>query len=251
MKKPINGSEQEILSEITKIIGKSKTFFIAGHVKPDGDSLGSALALRSVLNRIGKRAVVYCADDVPDLLKFLCGAKFIKKTASQNAYFDCAVILESLSFARMGNIISPSQAKKIINIDHHTVFTAFGDVNYIVPESSSTAELVLKIFEYMKIKPTKSEAESLYTGLVTDTGRFQHLNVNPDSHTAAAKLIGFGVSPNDIFNKVYANGSVEGMNLLGLVLSGLKTSFNGKMAYAVVSRNMYKKSGAKEDNTEG
>lgn len=251
MNKSVTGSERDKLSEIAKIIKKSKTFFIAGHVKPDGDSLGSALALRSALNRIGKKAAVYCADDVPGSLKFLRGTKFIKKTASRNACFDCAIILESLSFARMGDIISPSQAKKIINIDHHSVFTAFGDVNYIVPESSSTAELVLKIFEYMKIKPTKSEAESLYTGLVTDTGRFQYLNVNADSHTAAAKLIGFGVSPNDIFNKVYANGSAEGMNLLGLVLAGLKTFFNGKMAYAGISRNMYEKSGAKEDDTEG
>ena len=132
MNKSVTGSERDKLSEIAKIIKKSKTFFIAGHVKPDGDSLGSVLALRSALNRIGKKAAVYCADDVPGSLKFLRGAKFIKKTASRNAYFDCAIILESLSFARMGDIISPSQAKKIINIDHHSVFTAFGNVNYIV-----------------------------------------------------------------------------------------------------------------------
>ncbi|MDR2425966.1 MAG: bifunctional oligoribonuclease/PAP phosphatase NrnA [Endomicrobium sp.] len=244
-------SEYEKLSAISKIIKQSRTFFIAGHVKPDGDSLGSALALRSALRRLGKKSDVYCADDVPDVLKFLNGAEFIKKTAPKNAVFDCAIILESVNFSRMGDIISQQQAKKIINIDHHSVFTDFGDINYIVPDSSSTSELVLKIFEYMKIKPTKNEAESLYTGLVTDTGRFQQLNTTSQSHLSAAKLIDLGVSPNDIFNKVYASSSPEGLKLLGLALSGIKTVFSGQMAYMNLTKDIYIKSGAKEDETEG
>ncbi|MDR1195359.1 MAG: bifunctional oligoribonuclease/PAP phosphatase NrnA [Endomicrobium sp.] len=253
MKKMIKTGKSELkkLSEISGIIKQSKTFFIAGHVKPDGDSLGCALALWSMLKRAGKKASVYCADGVPDMLKFLHGAKFIRKTAPKNAVFDCAIILESVNFSRMGDIIVPSQAKKIINIDHHSVFTDFGDVNYIVPQSSSTAELVLKIFEYMKIKPSKNEADSLYTGLVTDTGRFQQLNTNCESHIAAAKLINYGVCANDIFNKVYAGNSLASLNLSGLVLSGLQTAFDGKIAYTSITRDMYKKSGAKEDDSEG
>lgn len=251
MNKQISKQELKKLSDISKIIKQSKTFFIAGHVKPDGDSLGSALALWSMLKRLGKKASVYCADDVPDMLKFLYGAKFVKKRAPKNSSFDCAIILESVNFSRMGDIISPGQAKKIINIDHHSIFTDFGNVNYIVPESSSTAELVLKIFEYLKIKPTKNEADSMYTGLVTDTGRFQHLNSNPESHIAAAQLIKYGVSPNDIFHKVYANSSISSLNLLGFALSELKTIFDGKMAYTIVTKNMLKKSGAKEEETEG
>ncbi|MCL2145098.1 MAG: bifunctional oligoribonuclease/PAP phosphatase NrnA [Endomicrobia bacterium] len=251
MNKPAQKSELKKLSEISKIIKQSKTFFIAGHVKPDGDSLGSCLALRSMLNRIGKKALVCCADDVPDMLKFMSGAGQIKKTVPKNMFFDCAIILESINFSRMGDIISPSQTKKIINIDHHSAFTGFGDVNYIVPESSSTAELVLKIFEYMKIKPSENEADCLYTGLVTDTGRFQQLNTNSGSHTAAAKLLNFGVSPNKIFNKVYANSSAGGLKLLGFALTTLKTSFGGQMAHMTITKEMFKQSGAKEDETEG
>ena len=253
MKRTNKTAETELskLSGIAAIIRQSKTFFIAGHVKPDGDSLGSALAIASMLNRNGKKASVYCADDVPEMLKFMPGAKSIKKTVSKNAFFDCAIILESVDFSRMGNIISVNQAKKIINIDHHSIFTDFGDVNYIVPKSSSTAELILKIFEYMKITPTKNEASNLYTGLVTDTGRFQQLNTTVDSHLAAAKLIGFGVSPNEIFNNVYVNSSAGALKLLGFALSDLKTVFNGKMAYMFITRKMLKESGAKEDETEG
>ncbi len=247
----LDKSEINKLSQISKIIKQSKTFFIAGHVKPDGDSLGSALALRSMLNRYGKRATVYCADDIPDILNFLPGAKLIKKTASKNARFDCAVILESASFSRMGDIISPQQAKKIINIDHHSMFTDFGDVNYIVPDSASTAELVLKVFEYMKIEPNKSEAECLYTGIVTDTGRFQQLNTTADSHIAAAKLMSYGVSPNSIYEKVYQNNSIAGLKLLGYALCEMETDLDGKFAYMKLTKDIFKKCGAGEDETEG
>ena len=244
-------SEQHNLSQISKIIKQSKTFFIAGHVKPDGDSLGSALALSSVLKRLDKKVVVCCADETPEMLKFLYGSKSIKKTVSAKTVFDCAIILESVDFSRMGNIISPKQAKKIINIDHHSIFNVFGDVNYIVPDSSSTAELVFKVFEYMKINITKNEAECLYTGLMTDTGSFKQLNTNVNSHLTAAKLISYGISPNAIFKKVYENNSVNGLRLLGLALSGINVLFNGKLAYMTVTRDMLKQSSSKYEEAEG
>jgi phosphoesterase RecJ-like protein len=244
-------NELQKIKSIVSIIKNSKTFFIAGHVKPDGDSIGSCLALRSVLNRIGKKASVYCIDEIPRFLSFLKGAGNIKKSVRKNEVFDCAIILECVNFERMGDIIAPSQAKKIINIDHHCVFTDFGDVNYIVPASSSTAELVLKIFETMKIKLLKSEAECLYTGIVTDTGRFQQLNTTPNSHIAAAKLIEAGVSPNDVCMKIYESNSLEGIKLLGLALENVKTDFNGTFAYTVVTEEMFLKSGANAAETEG
>ncbi|MDR2192437.1 MAG: bifunctional oligoribonuclease/PAP phosphatase NrnA [Endomicrobium sp.] len=239
------------LKAISEIIKKSKTFFIAGHVKPDGDSLGSALALRSVLTRLGKNAAVYCADDVPPFLTFLKNSKTIKKSVKQSQKFDCAIILESVDFARMGNIIAKEQAKKIINIDHHSMFTSFGDVNYVFPNASSTAELVFSLFEYMKIKLTKDEADCLYTGIVTDTGRFQQLNTTAQAHTAAAKLLETGVKPEEICANVYGNVSLGSLKLLGLALLNIKTNFNGQFAYSVLTKDMFKQSGAQETETEG
>ncbi|MDR1695905.1 MAG: bifunctional oligoribonuclease/PAP phosphatase NrnA [Endomicrobium sp.] len=250
MKNSMQKNDLKKISEISKIIKQSKTFFIAGHVKPDGDSIGSALALKSVLTRIGKKAEVYSSDDVPVYLKFLKGANKIKKSAKKNAVFDCAVILESVNFSRMGDIITPDQAKKIINIDHHALFTNFGAVNYIVPDSSSTAELIFNIAEYMKIKLTKDEAECLYTGILTDTGRFQQLNTTADSHVTAAKLIGSGVSPSYVRNQVYENNSLASVRLLGMALSSMHTACGGKMAYMVLTPDMFRKSGANGDETE-
>jgi phosphoesterase RecJ-like protein len=244
-------SDIKKLKLIAGIIKKSKTFFIAGHVKPDGDSLGSALALRSVLRRLGKTAAVYCRDEVPHFLTFLKDSKTIKKTVKKNEVFDCAIILESVDFARMGDIISKEQAKKIINIDHHSMFTPFGDVNYVFPDSSSVSELVFSLFEYMKIRLTKDEAACLYTGVVTDTGRFQQLNTTPNSHIVAAKLMQAGVLPEEIYSKVYDSASLASLKLLGFALSNIKTDFDGAFAYAVLTKDMFKQSGAKENETEG
>jgi phosphoesterase RecJ-like protein len=240
-----------VLGKITQIIKQSETFFIAGHIKPDGDSLGSALALASVLNRLNKKACVYCAEEVPDFLKFLKGSHKVKKSAPKTDMFDCAIILESSDFARMGNIIAPAQAKKIINIDHHLTHSNFGTVNYVSPFSASTAELVFNILEYMKIKLTKSEAESLYTGILTDTGQFQQVNTTPDSHIAAAKLMEYGINVNEICKKVYERTSLAGLKLRGFALCTVKTMFKGQASYIFLTKDMYKKSGAEYSSSEG
>ncbi|MDR0978214.1 MAG: bifunctional oligoribonuclease/PAP phosphatase NrnA [Endomicrobium sp.] len=245
------GKHTEKISEISKIISQSKTFFIAGHVKPDGDSIGSALALSSFINRIGKKACVYSIDEIPKFVKFLKGSDEIKKSVKEADRFDCAVILECLDFSRMGNIITPSQAGKIINIDHHSTYTNFGDVNYIVSSASSTAELVLSIFEYMKVKISKDEAECLYTGIVTDTGRFQQVNTTPNSHIASAKLMKCGIDVNKIYREIYEKGSLNALKLQGLALCSIKTILSGRVAYIILTKDILKKTGTLPYDCEG
>jgi phosphoesterase RecJ-like protein len=244
----INSRDLEKISKISKIIQQSKTFFLAGHIRPDGDSIGSTLALASVLSRNGKKTYVYSADGVPDFLKFLKGSDKIRKVAKKTDIFDCAIILESVNFSRIGDIIVPNQAKKIINIDHHLTHTKFGDVNYIVPSSASTAELVFNILDYMKIKLIKSEAESLYTGILTDTGCFQQINTTPNSHIACAKLMEYNVDVNEIYKKIYGNSSINALKFLGFALSRVKTILNGQVSYIILTKDIFKKSGANCDD---
>jgi phosphoesterase RecJ-like protein len=247
----ISKSDINKISKISKIIKQSKTFFIAGHIKPDGDSIGSALALASVLNRIGKKAYVYSIDEIPQFVKFLKGSSKIKKMTRKNDRFGCAIILESVNFSRIGDVITTAQTKKIINIDHHLTYTDFGNVNYIVPSSSSTAELVLNIFEYMKIKLLKHEAECLYTGIVTDTGCFQQVNTMPNSHIASAKLMECGVDVNKVYKEIYEKGSIKALKLQGLALYGIKTILNNKVSYILLTKNIFKKTGTSEGDSEG
>jgi phosphoesterase RecJ-like protein len=249
--KRVLNSELDSITEISKIIKKSKTFFIASHVKPDGDGLGSALALASFLNRTGKKASVYCKDKIPANLKFLSGSSKIKSSANKTDFFDCAIILESMNFVRMGDIITPIQAKKVINIDHHKTYTNFGDVNYIVSESSSTAELIVKIFEFMKVELTKAEAECLYTGIVTDTGCFQNTNTMANSHIACANLMAYNIDVSKIHKQIYENTSLPSLKLQGLGLCNMKVTLNGNVAYIVLTKEMFKKSKANYNDSEG
>lgn len=246
-----NSSKKEILDAISRIIKQSKTFFIAGHTKPDGDALGSGLALASLLKRMGKKVTHCSLDPVPQDMTFMNNSKSIKVINKISKNFDCAIILECISFARMGDIISPNQAKRIINIDHHLAHTNFGDVNYIVPTSSSVSELIYDVFKNLKISPTKQEAENLYIGIVTDTGRFQQLNTNANSHLVVADLLRYGVNSNKLCKKLFLTMEISKMRLYGFALSNIETAFDDKLVYIKLTKNMFKKTKASDTDTDG
>ena len=246
-----NSSKTKVLNAISAIIKDSKTFFIAGHTKPDGDALGSGLALSSMLRRMGKKVTHCSIDPVPSDMMFIPQANKIKITNKVKGSFDCAIILESINFDRMGDIISPEQAKKVINIDHHLAHTNFGDVNYVVPTSSSVSELVYDVFKNLKIVPTKQEAENLYIGIVTDTGRFQQLNTTANSHLVTAELLNYGVNSNNLCKKLFSTLELPKIKLYGAALSNIKTAFNNKFVYTKITKEMFDKTGSSYTDTDG
>lgn len=239
------------LSLIAAEIRRSKTFFIAGHVKPDGDTIGSALALASVLKRLGKKPRVYSREQVPDYLLFLPGARSIPVREKVRGKFDCAVILECSGLERMGDLITAGQAKSVVNIDHHAHFRRFGDINYIRPDASSTAEMLFGLFSAMKIKLTRHEAECLYTGLVTDTGKFQQANTTPAALRVSAELLETGVAPERIYECIYAQGTLSAKLLLGAALETLRCEPGGKVSTMDISLDMYRRTGSSAIETEG
>jgi phosphoesterase RecJ-like protein len=239
--------------ELSLIIGAikiSRSFFIAGHIKPDGDTIGASIALASLLSRLDKNAEVYSKDEVPYYLKFLKGSSMIKSGEKPHKTFDSAIILECSSLERMGYLIRADQAKMLINIDHHRVFEVFGDINYIDPGASSTSEQVYRLFKKMNMKFTESEAEAIYTGAVSDTGRFQYSNTTPFCLSMAADLVSCGVRPEKIFSNLYEKNKLSSLKLLGEALSTLKVSASGKIAYIEIPNSMFKKSGADYSETE-
>lgn len=246
-----NSSKKTVLKSIADAIKKSKTFFIAGHMRPDGDTIGSGLALASVLRRLGKKVTHCSADAVPDDLMFMPGARNIKITKKQAGHFDCAIILESINLTRIGSIISDSQAKIIINIDHHLAHMNFGHINYVVPKSASVAELVYEIFENLKINPTKQEAENLYIGIVTDTGRFQQLNTNANAHIVTAKLLECGVNASAISKKLFLTKPINKLRLYGAALYNLKTALDDKFVYVKLTKKMFRQTKAKDFEADG
>ena len=241
----------KVISDILEAIDKSRTFFIAGHIKPDGDTVGSGLALASLLNRLGKKTSIYSLEPVPPYLTFISKAKTIKIMPKVPGEFDCAIILECLDLERMGNLITAEQAGVLINIDHHSSFSNYGHINYIDSKASSSAELVFNIFKQRGMPILKHEAEALYVALVTDTGKFQQANTTPKAFRMAAELIEAGVVPTEIYGRLYATQSLPSLNLLGESLAGLKISQSGKIAHFSITKKLYKHTRTSAADTEG
>ena len=243
-------ANKKALSLISAAIKKHSTFFIAGHLKPDGDTVGSALALGSLLHRLGKKPKLFSKEPIPEYLRFLPSIHSITITPIVTGTFDCAIILESSTLDRMGNLIDSTQAKTFINIDHHSTSTNFGHINYLDPGASSSAEQIFYLFKHMKLPISRAEAQNLYIGLVTDTGKFQHINTSPDAMLMAANLIEAGVKPFEIYDKIYATKSLVSLKLLSLALSTLNVTKEGDIAYIEVTQDMYRASGASAMDTE-
>lgn len=241
----------EVLKKILEVFKTNQTFFISGHLRPDGDSIGSQLALASLLNRLGKTVEIYSHDPLPDYAGYLPGADNIRNIKRVKKNYDVAIILECSDAPRMGEIIDlKKQVRTVINIDHHAYHTFFGNINFIDPRSSSNAELIYELFLKVGLPINLSEATNLYLGLVTDTGRFQYLNTTPNSLRISAKLLALGVNPNKISRWVYETKSYSGLLLLGKALGTLKLVAGGKIAYLSLTGKMYRQVGCSPNHTE-
>jgi phosphoesterase RecJ-like protein len=251
IKKTIPKTINRPLADIVRALRRHDTFFIAGHTKPDGDTIGTALALASLLKRLGKTAAVYTREDVPANLCFIPGARRIIATKKVRRKFDCAIILECKDLARMGDLITPDQVSEIINIDHHADFNPFGAINYLDSTASSSAEQVFDLFTYMKMPIRCNEAEGLYVGLVTDTGQFQHSNTSPKALRMAAALQEAGIIPEHIYDNLYASNSLSSLHLLGKTLLTLEKTPDGKIACMTIPRTAYLSTGSDVTETDG
>jgi len=237
--------------DILRIIKSSDTFFITSHLNPDGDTVGSELALLSWLKRLGKKVVVANLDPIPEIYHFLPGINAVHTKNKVTGNYDIGFILECSEPERMGNIIDfKKQLNKVINIDHHVSTITYGDINWFNSKFSATAEQIYLLIKNSKMMLTKEEAVCLYVGLLTDTGKFQQQNTTSETHRIVAELLKYAIHPEDIYQKIYATKSFFSLKLLGLALSSLRLVANGKIAYQEITRKMYEQAGLPEDDEE-
>ena len=252
MQKRLRKEKKKIINKILKIIRENRTFFISSHTRPDGDSIGAQLALGSLLQRLGKDVYIANRDPVPAVYQFLPRSSDVHIVEKVERNFDVAFILDCSDLQRMGNIIDlKNRVKIVINIDHHLDCELFGDYNYVQPRASSVAEELYDLFKQSHWEITKEEVLALYVGILTDTGRFQEANTTSRCHEIVAELIKMGISPQVVSQKVYESRSGPGLRLLSLTLSTLEVTAGGKIAQLLITQDMYKKTGAREDETEG
>ena len=211
-------------------IKQYRTFAIIGHEEPDGDSLGSQLALASFLQRSGKEASCYSPGpflrpEIQDL------AGRFATTALEPPV--AAIVLDCSTPDRIGRYAAEIAELPVAVIDHHASGVPFGDVRYVDPNAPSVTFVILKLIEAAGGKPTREEAVLLFFGLCTDTGFFRHLEQgSQETFAASDRLVAAGASPKDTFAKMFGNRTHDSRKLLGRLLKRAERRFDGKVIVA-------------------
>jgi phosphoesterase RecJ-like protein len=233
-------------------IRNDSRFVLAAHERPDGDALGSLVAMQGLLAALGKDSLLFiAADDLPLPNEY---RMFQIDGLIQEPPADIAE--RTVVFLDCGNIDRNSAAAlrdgaHLLNIDHHHDNTRFGTVNYVVPEASCTAEIVWDLMHGLGVSPTTAVAQALYIGLITDTGRFMYENTGPRAHLMAAELISAGVDVQAVYRCLYEDMPPGKLALLGIALAQIQRYDNGALTISILTGEDFEASGAEESHSEG
>lgn len=212
---------QEKIDLFKKMLDESQKILISAHVNPDGDALGSSLSLRRSLELYGKDVQVIKISEVDDYLKFLPDLDYYQEV--EDGDYDLFIVLDCSELDRIGKAMDIFQkTPKSIVVDHHVGGKISCDLNIIESKSPATCELIFEIIERLDLPMDETIAYLLYTGLVTDTGRFMYDNVSKETFDAAGKLIDYGADLQDIYKNLYQNKEKSKMRFETEILSRVK-----------------------------
>ena len=208
------------LSELSSKLKQEKSVALFCHIRPDGDTLGSALALSSALKNLGIRAQVFCDDVVPSRFFFLDAVKTIKREL--DGEYSALVAIDCADSTRLGNFYDTFvKHKNTYSIDHHVSNTRYAKVNYVF-DNSSNCENVLSIIEELGVDIDKETATLLVMGIMTDTGNFKHKNVSANTMYSAGKMVEKGADVNSVHYHMFTKQSKERAKLFGQTMSKLR-----------------------------
>jgi phosphoesterase RecJ-like protein len=240
-------------SQVLAEVRDSERFILVTHENPDGDALGSLVAMHELLKALGKDSVMFmAADEFPLPYEY----RFFELEGLVSVIPD-DVEQRTIVFLDCGNIDrNPADVIKrddahILNIDHHHDNTHFGTVNHVVPEASCTAEVVWDLMRGLEVEPTLPIAEALYVGLVTDTGKFMYENTGTRAHVMAAELIDAGVAVHEIYHRLYEEIPYGKLELLARGLAHVERYDGGALTLTHLSAADYLETGAEENYSEG
>ena len=237
------------LSELSSKLKKERKVALICHVRPDGDTLGSALALSLALNNLGIEAEVVCDDPVPSRFFFLKEAQTIKNQL--NGQFDALIAIDCADVMRLGSFADVFvRHKNTYSIDHHVSNTRYAKTNYVF-DSSSNCENILALIDCFGVFIDKSIADLLMMGIMTDTGSFHHKNVTAETLSAASRLKRAGADVNAIHYHMFTKQSPARAKLFGYTMSNIRYFHQNRLAVATVRLSDFERAGAKQDETEG
>ncbi len=228
---------------IIKAFKKYQTFLISTHVNVDPDALTSELAVAFYLKQLGKKVTIVNDEELPKRFNFLPGSQQVKKfTRKMRATYDVAIIVDCGELNRIGVVQEMiPQAKKIINIDHHITNKNFGDLNCVVPNASSTAEIIYDLIKKGGVKVTDALATLLYVGIMTDTGSFRYDNTSDHTHKVVSELMEYKIPVNKLYGKVYETASFDDMTAFVKVFQHVESFFNKEVICVELRKQFFNK----------
>ena len=240
-----------VLARILDTIRASESVCIVGHIRPDGDCVGSQLGLGYALKSAGHKVTVWNEDPIPKKLSFL-DPKHLLAQPEAGRSFDCVIATDCASYERLGRAGECIKDRKVlINIDHHASNTRYGDINWISDKEPSTGELIYRLLAAARWPITPAIADCLFTAVSTDTGSFQYPSTRPGTYHVAAHLVERGADLAKISNEVYQSYPLSRVRLLQHVYNKFKLTHDDRTAYLWLKKADFARTGAGPDDSEG
>ncbi len=244
-------SHPQIIDRIIEQIRDAKKICVAGHIRPDGDCIGSQIALTLALRAADKDVQCWNQDSIPQKYRFLDPDKIFSQPKSE-AEFDLVIATDCASYERLGSVAEfIKQRKTLINIDHHASNTRYGDVNWISPHEPSTGELIYRLLKVARWPITKQIADCLFTAVSTDTGSFQYATTRPGTFHVGAELVTRGANLAKICDEVYQSFPLSRARLLKHIYTKFKLTHDNRIAYFWLKKADLSRTGAESNDTEG
>jgi bifunctional oligoribonuclease and PAP phosphatase NrnA len=237
------------LSRIVEAIASRQRFVLSSHSRPDGDSIGSQLAMGYALKALGKEVVAINADMAPPPLLAFPGVTEIRIAPEAVGPFDAAIIMECGDLARTG--VAGLERYFVINIDHHPGNTGYGQINWFDDSAAACGEMVYDVVRALGVPLTVEIATHVYLAILTDTGSFHYSNITPRTFAIAGECIEAGVDPVLVARNVYDSNNMGRLKLFGAVLSAMQIDQTGRIAIVYLDHEMARAAGGTYEDTEG
>ena len=243
-------------NKLFELVKSSKKILLSTHINPDGDGLGSEVAMYNYLHKLGKECKIVNISDIGEKYRFLNKNDIIEKY-DRNIHknwiesCDCALIFDIGNYKRLGEIAEILQNNNIykVSIDHHPSNDNFFDHRFLDIQAPATGYLVWKFFKSIEFKFNKDSAEALYTALITDTGSFRYNSTTPDCHTMAKEILEIGVKPYNVYASVYEQRTIPQVKLLSAVIESMY--MKSEFLSIRISQKMLKQCDADLEDVDG
>ncbi|MCU1384930.1 MAG: hypothetical protein JWL71_3627 [Acidobacteria bacterium] len=237
------------IQRIVEAVRARQRFVLSSHSRPDGDSIGSQLAMAYTLRAMGKEATTINCDPAPPPLMAFPGVRDIRVAPAVEGEFDAAIIMECGDLRRTG--VAGLDRFFLINIDHHPGNTGYGDVNWFDASAAACAEMVYDVVLALGVPLSQEIATHVYLAILTDTGSFHYSNISPRTFEICRACVLAGVDPVIVARNVYDSNNMGRLKLFGAVLGAMQIDISGRIAIVYVDHEMAREAGGTYEDTEG